>query len=406
MSFKKISSVRVYFKRGPEKLILGKLILKDRHILFEYGQNFIETGLEISPFKLPLKPGVITSQDPVFQGLFGVFNDSLPDGWGRLLLDRKLRNLSINPHDLSALDRLCYVGNTGLGALTYEPAIEDSTSLSHEDLDIISDACLEFQETDQSSYIDDLIVMNGSSSGARPKILLKTNSSSLTPNWIVKFRSSYDPIDIGPIEFAYHLMAKASGLIVPEAQLFKSRHEFGYFGVTRFDVINDEFHHLHSLSGLIHADHHIPNLDYETIMKVTASLTKNMEESEKLFRLCVFNVLSHNRDDHSKNFSFLMDQTGSWKLSPAYDLTFSSGPSGEHCTTVSGEGKNITVSHLLNIAQIGGIPETTAIKMIDDTLSVVMKWSEFAKDAGVTKKSIYEIESSLMKVAKNLKFQK
>ena len=171
-------------------------------------------------------------------------------------------------------------------------------------------------------------------------VLTNTTPSHLHDDWIVKFRSSADPKDIGPIEYAYHLMAKEAGLIVPEAKLFKSKTCRGYFGVKRFDRTEHRFIHTHTLSGLLHADHRIPSIDYETVMKATGILTKNIEECEKQFRNAAFNVFSHNRDDHAKNFSFLMDENGTWTVSPAYDLTFSTGPGGEHCTTIMGNGRN------------------------------------------------------------------
>ena len=159
--------------------------------------------------------------------------------------------------------------------------------------------------------------MNGSSAGARPKILVSIDSktkkirmsdnnfSHLHDDWIIKFRSSLDPKDIGPIEYAYHLMAMDAQVIVPDAKLFESRNGPGYFGVKRFDRTEKQFLHVHTLSGLLHADHRIPSLDYETVIKVTMLLTRNMDEVEKQFRNAVFNVFAHNRDDHAKNFSFI-----------------------------------------------------------------------------------------------------
>ncbi len=391
MTFQNISVVHVYFIRGKEKLFMGRLTLKDRSIFFEYTPEFIKTGLELSPFKLPLKPGIILCEDRVFEGLFGVFNDSLPDGWGRLLLDRKLMNLSLNPGDLSPLDRLCYVGKSGMGALVYEPEIEKTIPSHHENLDEISYEIQQFQENDDNQFVDDLLAMNGSSAGARPKIVMTIDEE----DWIIKFCSSSDPKDIGRIEYAYHLMAKAAYLNVPEAKLFPSRKEPGYFGVKRFDRIDGKRVHMHTISGLLHADYRFPSLDYETIMKATLWLTKNSNEGEKLFRAAVFNVLSHNRDDHAKNFSFLMDEEGLWSVSPAYDLTFSSGPSGEHCSMIMGEGKNPKIFHLLKLAEVGGIKKQRALQIIDQIKKAVSKWPDFAKDVGVSATSLKMIQKSL-----------
>jgi serine/threonine-protein kinase HipA len=383
--------LHVYFIRETEKIPMGRLALKDRKIFFEYSPEFLKTGLELSPLKLPLKSGVIVCEDHLFEGLFGVFNDSLPDGWGRLLLDRKLMKLSLNPGDLSPLDRLRYVGTHGMGALVYEPEIGGIQPSSHEDLDEISHEALQFQENQGDQFVEDLLDMNGSSAGARPKILTTREGK----DWIIKFRSSLDPLDMGPIEYAYHLMAQEAGLTVPSAKVFLSKKGPGYFGVQRFDRMQQKRLHMHTMSGLLHADHRIPNLDYETILRATLWLTKDVRESEKQFRAAVFNVLSHNRDDHAKNFSFLMDEKGAWKVSPSYDLTFSSGPSGEHCTTIMGEGKNPSLSHLLKLSEVGGMKKQNALQIIDEVKSSISKWQTHAQVSRVQPASLKRIQTAL-----------
>jgi serine/threonine-protein kinase HipA len=386
---------------------VGRLAYINKKIIFEFFPDFIVNNLQISPFKLPLKNGLMTCDTHVFEGLFGVFNDSLPDGWGRLLLDRKLMKLGIEPHSITPLDRLKYVGKRGMGALRYLPEFPEKESfLSNIDLDVLSEEAYQFQENDQEQYIDDLLVMNGSSAGARPKILVSIdpkssnlvmtdNSSYLHNDWIVKFKSSLDPKDSGPIEYAYHQMAKSAGVIVPEARLFKSRDAFGYFGVKRFDRTDNSSLHVHTLSGLLHADHRLPSVDYETIMKATLILTKNSIEVEKQFTHAVFNVLSHNRDDHSKNFSFLMNEKGSWSVSDAYDLTFSMGPAGEHCTTVMGNGLNPGKKELLKLARISNITEKKALTIIEKVQDAVSRWDEFARASNVSSQSLNHIQKYL-----------
>ena len=359
-----------------------------------------------------MSPGVKVCEDYLFEGLFGVFNDSLPDGWGRLLLDRKLMKIGINPQLLTPLDRLRYVGRRGLGALFYEPEISDPPSFNiPNNLDLISEECFQFQEHDNDQYVDDLFLMNGSSAGARPKILVtlikdrfdlsSNNPLSKHNDWIIKFRSSIDPKDIGSIEYAYHLMAVEAGLDVPEARLFKSRKCAGYYGVKRFDRDHAEFFHMHTVSGLLHADHRIPSLDYQTLMKATLWLTKDVRECEKQFRNAVFNVFSHNRDDHAKNFCFLMHPNGEWKVSPAFDLTFSSGPAGEHCTSVMGEGKNPGTSQLLKLAEAAAIKQQKALEIISQVKHAVSRWNYFAKNANMTPKSCKNIQSALNELLKN-----
>lgn len=383
MKYSPANIVQVYYQPHHKKILVGRLALKSRKLLFEYDPQFIRLNLHLSPFNLPVKPGVIVSDDVTFNGLFGVFNDSLPDGWGRLLLDRALTKHHINPQTLSVLDRLCFVGSHGMGALLYEPESETMPAHKHTSLDEIAKEIAEFQQHDEDRFVEDLLQLGGSSAGARPKVLMHLDHD----HWIIKFPSNTDPKDMGAIEYAYHLMAKEAGLDVPEAKLFPSRHGVGFFGCKRFDKTDTTRTHMHTLSGLVHADHRSPSLDYELIMKVTMHLTRNVQECKKLFRQCVFNVVSHNRDDHAKNFSFLMSLEGSWRLSPSYDLTFSSGPNGEHCTMIMGEGKNPGLSHLLKLASIGDIKKEEAQNIIEDVLSVVSRWKEFAKETSVSKAS-------------------
>lgn len=396
MSLSNQNLVYVYYHGSGTKQLMGRLLLKSRHIFFEYNAAFIKNGLELSPFKLPLKAGVIESNDRTFEGLFGVFNDSLPDGWGRLLLDRKLMNAGLNPGGLSPLDRLCFVGTTGMGALSYEP--ENPSAISHitNDLDEI-DSEIQATLDENDSYVDDLLVLGGSSAGARPKVLINIDGV----DWLIKFRSQLDPKDISAIEYAYHLMAIDSGLIVPESKLFPSRKGLGFFGVRRFDRNGDNRIHMHTIAGLLHADHREPSLDYESIMKATLYLTKDIRQCEIQFRNAVFNILSHNRDDHSKNFSFLMDAQGNWTVSPAYDLTFSSGPSGEHSTMIMGEGKSPTKAHLLKLSGFCNIKKDKALDIIRQVLTATEKWDTFAYEAGVSKLQTKNIGEALRKVFKN-----
>lgn len=394
MTFPATSLVQVFFTGKNTKQLMGRLLLQNRKIFFEYDIHFLETGLELSPFKLPLKTGVITSNDPTFDGLFGVFNDSLPDGWGRLLLDRRLMKIGLLPQTLSPLDRLCFVGSHGMGALTYEPEHQNGLRSLLEDLEEIEKEINRFQENDDDAFVDNLLTLSGSSAGVRPKILVQLKNE----DWMIKFRSPTDPKDIANIEYAYYLMAKEAGLEVPVAKFFPSRKKYGYFGVKRFDRLNGQRIHMHSLSGLLHADHREANLDYESIMKATLWLTRNQQASEIQFRNAVFNVLSHNRDDHAKNFSFLMNEDGAWSVSPAYDLTFSSGPNGEHSTTLMNEGKNPRLSHMLQLAGIGDMKEFRALEIIEEVASAISKWKQFSEMAEVSKTSQKMIQMALEKV--------
>lgn len=395
MKLNTVKSVSVYYKPGQDKILVGRLVFKNRQLFFEYDSNFIERGLNLSPFKLPLQSGVLVSKDPEFEGLFGVFNDSLPDGWGRLLLDRYLVKHNLNPRELSVLDRLCIVGSSGMGALVYEPEAKVNLKDVEMSLDEIAAEVEIFQEDDaEDGFVEDLLSLGGSSGGARPKVLLDRDDGV----WLIKFPATGDPKDIGAIEYAYHLMAKASGLELPKAKLFPAREGLGFFGTKCFDREEGKRIHMHTISGLLHADHRMPSLDYEMIFKAAGKLVGDLKEIKKLYRQCVFNVLSHNRDDHSKNFSFLMDESGHWRLSPAYDLVFSSGPGGEHCTMLMGEGRSPGKEQLLKLAKLNNIPEVEALDIIERVKTAVLQWSDFASEAGVSKRSAQKIESEIQKI--------
>jgi len=397
MNFTSVQEVNIFYKPMADKIFVGKLAIKNRKIFFEYDSSFLKTRLNLSPFMLPAKAGIITGDDLTFEGLFGVFNDSLPDGWGRLLLDRALMKHGINPGSLSMLDRLCFVGSNGMGALIYEPVIDGLSDKAIESLDTVAEQVYQFQHNDRNEYVEDLLKFCGSSSGVRPKVIIDIEDKI----WLIKFPSHIDPKDISAIEYAYHLLAKDAGLDVPESKLFSARKGVGFFGSARFDRIDNTRVHMHTISGLLHADHRTPSLDYHSIMKATMHLTQNINECRKLYRLCVFNILSHNRDDHSKNFSFLMDSQGIWHISPAYDLTFSTGPNGEHCSMIMGEGKNPTMQHLLELARVSDIQRDDAVQIIMEVKSSVSKWSQFAKQAGVSSISSKLINSSIKNIVKS-----
>lgn len=333
----------------------------DRLVAFEYDNEWIANGFSISPFSLPLEKKVFIPKPEPFDGLFGVFNDSLPDGWGRLLVDRLLLKNKINPNEIDNLNRLAVVQESGMGALTYKPEHKFEFLEQESDYDKLAQECTKILESQDSSNLDELFKLGGSSGGARPKILTKIGGV----DWIIKFPSSQDPKNVGEQEYKYSLVAKDCGIRMTETRLFESKICPGYFGIKRFDRgVNrgkNKKVHMVSVSGLLETSHRLPNLDYNILMKLALELTKNYQDIEQLYRLMCFNVFAHNRDDHSKNFSFLYDENKKeWHLSPAYDLTYSSSFNGEHATTINGEGKNPTLEDVLAVAKNIGIKEKQA----------------------------------------------
>ena len=337
---------------------VGRMVLSPQRLcVFEYDAEFLANGFSISPFYLPLRSGTFTAQSDPFGGLFGVFNDSLPDGWGNLLIDRYLISKGVNPASLSVIDRLCIVGSSGMGALEYIPDNSIKTSGDIPDMDILANEVHQIvKEVKYTGDLDVLVDIGGSSGGARPKVLININDKP----WIVKFRSVHDPKDIGEIEYHYSLVAKKCSIKMPETKLLEGK----YFGVQRFDRVGNRRIHMHTASGLLYASHRYPSLDYIDLIKATLALTKNMEEAFNMFRQMVFNILTGNMDDHAKNFSFIYEK-GNWMLSPAYDLVPSSGFNGNHSTTIAGKGKP-TKKDIFEVAVQCGLKHATAINIFDD----------------------------------------
>lgn len=405
------TEVKVGINFGKGVQAVGRLAVRDHKIYFEYDSAFIKSSTEISPLRLPLRPGVQSFDYNLFEGLPGVFNDSLPDRWGRLLFDRFLRSQDILPTDITPLDRLAHVGSYPLGALVFEPDHSADYTQGDISLDSLASQAQEVLDGTSDDVLAELIILNGSSAGARPKALIGVNDkrnhiihgvhnlpAGYAP-WMVKFPNSQDGLDAGAIEYVYALMAKEAGIAMSDVHLFEAERGAGYFAIKRFDRDGDTRYHMHTACGLLHSDFRTPSLDYEDLIALTGMLTRDVREVEKLYQLAVFNVLAYNRDDHSKNFSYLMDKDGQWKLSPAYDLTFSSGPRGEQSTMVMGEGRDPNTSHLLKLADEAKIKKDRALQIIDATRSSLSKWPTLAKQYGVSDMNIKLIQRKISQVA-------
>lgn len=401
-----ITRLTVSLDWGDEQREIGELVFQDRKVFYKYYPEFINTEMEISPFKMPLSREILQSDTLIFDGLFGVFNDSLPDGWGRLLIDRMLISKGIGLDSISPLDRLAIVGQDGMGALSYKPekGPVEKISMAYE-LDEIAEASRRIYEGESSDLLDHLVEIGGSSGGARPKVLVGYNpkenhliyGETKLPkgyeNWIIKFPASNDPEDIALIEYSYYKMALEAGLEMSECRLFCGVSGRFYFGTKRFDRFNGQRKHMHSASGLLHDNFRLSNLDYGHLMDAAFRLENSVEAYQKVLRLAAFNIFSHNRDDHSKNFSFLMDKKGNWQLAPAYDLTFSYSSHGFHSTTVNGEGQHPGSKQLLELAEIFGLINGQLI--IEQVKESINQWDEIAKENGVSNSSKKQILDNL-----------
>lgn len=342
---------------------------KDGTSAFQYDKEWLSNGFSISPFSLPLDEKVFLPKSGTFEGIFGGFADSLPDGWGRLLVDRMLLSRGVSPVSVRPVQRLGIVGSTGMGALEYYPELLQLGEEDQMDFEQISRECEKILHEEESEALDTLFILGGSSGGARPKVLISVDNES----WIVKFPSSYDRKTIGEEEYCYMECAKKCGLDVPEVKLFPSKKGKGYFGAKRFDRKNGEKTHMITVSGVLETSHRIPNLDYNDLMKLTYILTKDNQELEEMYRRMCFNIYSHNRDDHSKNFSYLYNEEEErWILSPAYDLTYSNSIGGEHATCVNGNGRNPGIKDLLEVGKKAGIAESKAKKIAENIEEIVI----------------------------------
>ncbi|HEY0171572.1 MAG TPA: type II toxin-antitoxin system HipA family toxin, partial [Pyrinomonadaceae bacterium] len=375
---------------------------------FEYDSAFIAKSLPISPFKLPVRPGVFEHREREFGDVFGVFNDSLPDGWGLLLMDREFRKRGHDPAGLSVMDRLAYIGTRGMGALTYHPpaATDDEGELPI-DLDELARQAERVLEGSAEDILPALRIAGGSPGGARPKVLVGVNedghlisgASDLPEGYrhfIVKFPAGEDVPDIGAVEAAYALMAREAGIDVPTTRLFETGDGGRYFGAERFDRPGTLRLHMHTLSGLFHASHRIPSMEYEGLLKATMALTKDYRQVEEAFRRMAFNVFAHNRDDHVKNFSYLMDRSGEWRFAPAYDIVFSQGPRGEHTMAVAGEAARPTELDMLRVAEDCDVDLRRAREIMREVRDVVNQWPRFALDTGVSSETVSRIEKVIV----------
>ncbi len=388
---------------------VGDIVRRDRVLYFAYDPAFRALGLELSPFRM--RPGTDLYEGPrgLFDGLHGVFNDSLPDGWGRLLLDRKLREGGILPGSLTPLDRLAMVGSRGMGALRYRPEHPQRARARkpHIDLDELAESARLVLEDDADVVIDHLLALGGSSSGARPKALVGLSADGrrlvhgvddLAPgfeHWIVKFRAREDPVDIGAIEHAYALMSQEAGVDMPETALFPSKRGPGHFGIRRFDREGNRRVHMLTACGLLHADHRMPSIGYVELLKATRLLTRREAEVDRMFARMVFNVLAHNRDDHTKNHSFVMAEDGTWSVAPAYDVTFSAGPGGYHALLVGSDVRDPGIDEIRSVAAAADVRDAVVRACIDRTLAAVARWPEFAEASGVSRSMLDQVDATI-----------
>jgi serine/threonine-protein kinase HipA len=376
---------------------VGQLAWAQHTAQLQWSPTIIDRQLRVDGgVRYPQERGLIAARSRAFGGLHGFLNDSLPEGWGRLVMGRRLAKLGVDSGSLTPVEHLALVGQGGRGALIFQPATTpDAEATTGIDLDELAEEAAHILSGEDSKLADILAKGAGGSGGARPKVHvgfgpsgeISVGGGELPADhtaWIVKYKANEDPIDIGPLEEAYAAMAEAAGLKVPQHKLISAKKGPGYFATLRFDrPAPHQRLHMLSLAGAIESPLETP-FSYDMFLRVTHAITRNAEDVRRAFRRMIFNVLAHNRDDHVRQHAYLMDASGDWTLAPAYDLTYAAGPSGEHYLDIDGEGRKPTRQGIDNLAAKHAIAAKEVAVMVEEVGAAVGDWRKFAEAADVT----------------------
>lgn len=338
--------------------------------VFEYEKSWLADGFSLSPTELPLQSGLMYADKDKLGGVFATFEDSLPDGYGLYLLDRILRKQGSSLEEITPLQRLSIIGNGGMGALTYQPVMTGFQAQAElegeQQLDYLQEEALKVLSEKSGGDASLLYYNSSNSGGARPKTVMRAQDGS---HWLVKFRHTYDPADIGQTELLYMQTARECGITIPRIGLVRDK----YFAIERFDYAPDgQRLHVLTASALLKTDFRYQDADYTNLLALTGYLTQDPIQVEEMFRRMVMNLVAVNRDDHAKNFSFIFD-AGKWSLAPAYDITYSpAGTNGEHATSLFYHG-NPGLDLVLKAGTGIRIPESRCLEIVRQVQSVCEK---------------------------------
>ena len=406
-----MKELTVMFKAFGSSVNVGTLADDGNDVLFQYSPEAIAHRLELSPVRLPLRVPAYPDQQAQYTNLQrvpGLLYDSLPDGWGFRLMDRRLKARGIDTATLTTLDRLAYLGENTMGALTFTPGTEQLTDTK--DLTLIELAA-EIQSLlvdDSKEVLAELARAGGSPGGARPKALVHFNPStgqmSTQANqaadaepWLVKFPAKDDSPDSCALEELYAKIAHKCNMGMTETKFFEIANGVTAFGTKRFDRDNNQRVHVHSLAGLLQVNFQIPSVSYEDFFKATRRLTRDTRELKKAVQRCVFNVLMNNRDDHAKNLSFKLTKDNTWKLAPPFDLTYCPGYRGEHFMDIAGEGTAHTRAHVVKAALAAELSAKDTGAIIDEMLECASGTSflKLGKDLPIRGKTLTTVAKSI-----------
>ncbi len=404
-----MNRLTVLYQGWGQRWPLGTLAHAGDKTVFEYSPEALRQGLELSPYRLALRQQAYTGAPALYAGLPGLIADALPDGWGLMLMDRAFRKAGRDPATISPLDRLAFIGERAIGALSFEPATGPSLDAQDISLLELAQKIERLTAAASATVLNQLVLIGGSPHGARPKALVNYERSSGrmsaggTPGdtgggtaaadapgepWLIKFPARGEHAEVCAIEELYAGLARACGLDMPTSAWFPLSRNLAAFGVKRFDRDNGMRVPVHTLAGALHTDYRVPSVDAIDFLRLTRLMTSDMREVHKAFERCVFNLIFNNRDDHAKNFSYRLNNARHWQLSPAYDLTFNSGPGGHHQLAYAGETLAPGRASLLQVAAKGGIDESAALQSIKRMLAVARNMARHAEALPVRKATL------------------
>ncbi|MGF6093870.1 type II toxin-antitoxin system HipA family toxin [Pseudomonas sp. 18175] len=390
-----LEQVNVFYDGWGERWQWGTLVsttaLTGRPlIVFEYSNEARQRGLELSSYRLPLEGAKLRRDFPDHQlYLPGPVYDALPDGWGMLLMDRLFRRRGLSIARIGALERLAYIGNNAMGALTFEPvAPEGQASEVHVPLELLALEVQEVLHGNGGEFLQTLLLVGGSPQGARPKALVYRDPETsafttvATPGfepWLVKFPAREEHPEVCAIEMVYAECLRKCGIHTPDTQYFSLPNGLAAFASKRFDRRGGLRIPMQSLAAFTGANYRSPGvLDYVNFLRATQMCTNDVREMALAFERAVFNVAFNNRDDHPKNFAYIMSQDGQWQLAPAYDVTFCEGPGGYHQMDVMGEALAISRAQMLRLAEEAEVPLEVAGRVIDGCCEVASRFATIA----------------------------
>lgn len=402
---------------------IGTILLKDGRVYFEYDKEFKNSKLEISPLKLPLSlEGVYTNNDEhYFEGLAGVFHDSLPDKFGTKVIERYFESKNILSHELNVVQKLMFVGDKSIGAISYKPSIHKLDNHKQQELIELNsfyENAKRIISGDAIDVVDEMLTFMDSAAsagGARAKAIIGYNPNSKEiisgikkelpigfEHYLIKFDFLNDnqrSQDYTKLEYLYMNMAKEVKIEVPNIELLEHG-KLTHYLIKRFDRVNGKAKHLHSVAGLTHCNFNVPmHYSYDELFRLTRYLTGNQQDLYELYRRMVFNIIGRNQDDHAKNFAFLMDEKGTWSLSPAYDITYANGTGyrKNHQLSLRGKTNDFTKKDLLEIAKLHSLKENIAKEIIEQTIDIFSTFRNRANELEINEESISKIEKNIIR---------